>query len=132
MRRFVYRLRTEGSTPGRDALAIGLGVFIGCSPWYGFHLMICWGLGWLLRLNRLKMYLAASVSNPIVAPFLILLELQIGAWVRRASAHSLTIETVRSTDPWTFGADIVVGSVVVGGALGIVLGLATWLSSTRA
>jgi uncharacterized protein (DUF2062 family)/SAM-dependent methyltransferase len=127
MRRFGYRLRTEG-TPGRDALAIGLGVFIGCSPWYGFHLMICWGLGWLLRLNRLKMYLAASVSNPIVAPFLILLELQIGAWVRRASAHSLTIETVRSTDPWTFGADIVVGSVVVGGALGIVLGLATWLS----
>ena len=111
MRRLVHQLRTEGGTPAREAIAVGLGVFVGCSPWYGLHFAICWGLGWLLRLNRLKMYLAANISNPLVAPFLILGELQTGAWIRRGVPHALTLDTVRTTDPWTFGADLVVGSV---------------------
>jgi uncharacterized protein (DUF2062 family)/SAM-dependent methyltransferase len=131
MRRLVHQLRTEGGTPAREAIAVGLGVFVGCSPWYGFHFAICWGLGWLLRLNRLKMYLAANISNPLVAPFLILGELQTGAWIRRGVPHALTLDTVRTTNPWTFGADLVVGSVVVGAVLGTVLGFAIWLS-TRA
>jgi uncharacterized protein (DUF2062 family)/2-polyprenyl-3-methyl-5-hydroxy-6-metoxy-1,4-benzoquinol methylase len=129
MRRLVYQLRTEASTPVRDAVAVALGAFVGCSPWYGFHLAICWGLGRLLQLNRLKMYLAANVSNPVAAPFLVLGELQVGAWMRRGELHALTLESVRSTDPWTFGADIVIGSIVVGGGLGLVLGLATWLGT---
>ena len=129
VRRLVHQLRTEGATPARDAIAVGLGVFVGCSPWYGFHFALCWGLGWLLGLNRLKMYLAANISNPLVAPFLILGELQTGAWIRRGEPHALTLDTVRTADPWTFGADLVVGSVVVGAVLGTCLGLATWLST---
>jgi uncharacterized protein (DUF2062 family) len=129
VRRLVYQLRTEGGTPARDAVAIGAGVFVGCSPWYGFHLAICWLLGRLLRLNRLKMYLAANISNPVMAPLLILSELQAGAWVRRGAAHPLTLETVRTVDPWTFGADLLVGSVLVGLVLGAALGMATWLTT---
>jgi uncharacterized protein (DUF2062 family) len=128
MRRLVYQLRTEGGTPARDAVAIGTGVFVGCSPWYGFHLAICWLLGRLLRLNRLKMYLAANISNPLMAPLLILSELQAGAWVRRGAVHALTLETVRTVDPWIFGADLVVGSVLVGLLLGAGFGMVTWLT----
>ena len=128
VRRLAYRLRTEGGSPRRDAVAIGLGVFVGCSPWYGFHLLICWVVGSLLGLNRLKMYLAANVSNPLALPFLILAELQSGAWLRRGGFHSLTIDSVRTTDPWTFGADILVGSLAVGSVLGTMAGMATWLS----
>lgn len=131
MRRLVYQLRTEGGSPSRDAAAIGVGVFVGCSPFYGLHLALCWVVGWLLRLNRLKMYLAANISNPFMAPLLVLAELQIGAWVRRGQLHTLTLDSVRATDPWVFGADVLVGSVLVGGVLGTIAGLATWLS-TRA
>jgi len=127
LRRLFYRLRTEGGSPSREAAAIGLGVFIGCSPFYGFHLAICWVVGWLLRVNRLKMYLAANVSNPFIAPFLILTELQVGATVRRGELHALTLETVRGTEPWTFGADVLVGSVIVGALLGSASALGTWL-----
>jgi len=129
LRRIVRDVRTEGGGAGREAIAIGLGVFVGCSPFYGFHLLICWVLGWVLRLNRLKMYLAANISNPLMAPILILGELQVGAWVRRVEVHPLTLETVRTIDPWVFGADLLVGSVVVGAALGVVTGLATYLST---
>jgi uncharacterized protein (DUF2062 family) len=127
LRHIVWELRTEGAGPVREAAAIGLGVFIGCSPLYGFHLLLCWIAGWCLRLNRLKMYVAANISNPFVAPFLVFAELQAGAWIRRRELHAITLETVRTTDPWTFGADLVIGSVVVGGVLGTLTGAATYL-----
>ena len=83
LRRIFYDLRTEASGPGRDAAALGVGILIGCSPFYGFHLLLVWFIGWLMRLNRLKMYLAANISNPLFSPVLVLSELQVGAWVRR-------------------------------------------------
>ena len=127
LRRVVWQLRTEGAGPFREAAAIGLGVFIGCSPLYGLHLLICWAAGWCLGLNRLKMYVAANISNPLLAPLLVLTELQTGAWIRRRELHALTLETVRTTDPWTFGADLVIGSLVVGAAIGAMTGIATYL-----
>jgi uncharacterized protein (DUF2062 family)/trans-aconitate methyltransferase len=126
LRRVVWELRTEGVGPSREAAAIGLGTFIGCSPLYGFHLLLCLIVGWCLGLNRLKMYLAANVSNPFVAPLLILMELQTGAWFRRNQLHALTLDTVRNVDPWSFGADLIVGSLVVGGLLGGLSGTATY------
>jgi uncharacterized protein (DUF2062 family)/trans-aconitate methyltransferase len=127
LRRVVWELRTEGGGPAREAAAIGLGVFIGCSPLYGFHLLLCVLVGWCLRLNRLKMYLAANISNPFMAPLLILTELQTGAWVRRQQLHALTLDAASNVDPWSFGADLIVGSLVVGGVLGVSGGIATYL-----
>jgi uncharacterized protein (DUF2062 family)/2-polyprenyl-3-methyl-5-hydroxy-6-metoxy-1,4-benzoquinol methylase len=126
LRRAVWELRTEGSGAAREASAIGLGVLIGCSPLYGFHLLLCWVAGWGLRLNRLKMYVAANISNPFVAPLLILTEVQVGAWLRRGNLHAVTLEAIRNIDPWMFGGDLVLGSLVVGGVLGGVAGAATY------
>ena len=127
MRRFVHDLRTEGSGPGRDATAVGLGVFIGSLPFYGFHLAICLAAGTLLRLNRVKLYLAANISNPFMAPFLILSELQAGSLVRRGELRPLTIEAVKRINPWSLGADILIGAVIVGAVLGLAIGSATWM-----
>ena len=46
-------------------------------------------------LNRLKMYLAANISNPFVAPVLLFSEIQIGAWLRRGAVHPLTLDAIR-------------------------------------
>jgi SAM-dependent methyltransferase len=121
VRRAIYHMRTEGE--GREAASVGVGIFIGCSPFYGFHLLIVFLVGALLRLNRLKMYMAANVSNPLFAPVLLLAELQTGAWLRRHELHALNLDAVRQTDPWTFGFDLLIGSVVVG----LVLGAGGWL-----
>ena len=132
LRRLAYQLRTEGATASREAAAVGTGVLIGCSPFYGLHLVLCWAIGRLLGLNRLKMYLAANVSNPIVAPILILAEVQAGALIRRGELHTLTLEAVRTTDPWVFGGDFFVGSAALGVVLGSVAALLTWASARRA
>jgi SAM-dependent methyltransferase len=100
---------------------LGLGVFIGCLPFYGFHLLLVMAAGWLFRLNRLRMYVAANISNPLMAPPLIFAEVQLGAGLRRGDFHDLTIDAIRTTDPWVFGADLMVGSIVLGVALGFAI-----------
>jgi uncharacterized protein (DUF2062 family) len=128
LRRAFYDLRTEGQGRVREASAIAVGLFIGCLPFYGFHLLLCWIVGWLLRLNRMKVYLAANVSNPFVAPLLVFVELQTGAWIRTGDFLSLTFETAKTVTPWQFGAHLMVGSIVVGGVLAAIGGAATYLA----
>lgn len=132
LRRLFYDLRTEASSPARDAAALGVGILIGCSPFYGFHLLLVWSVGWLLRLNRLKMYLAANISNPLFSPVLVLSELQVGAWVRRQDFHELSLSAIRTTNPWVFGGDLVVGSLIVGTTLGLAIAAATYATAGAA
>jgi len=127
-RRIFYGLRNEGAGAPREAAAIGLGVFIGCLPVFGFHLLLCFIAGALLGLNRLKMYLAANISNPFFAPTLLFAELQVGSLMRRGAAHPLTLEAARRTELSVFGADILVGSVAVGVMLGAILAGVTYAS----
>jgi uncharacterized protein (DUF2062 family) len=124
--RYLYRLRTEGGGRGRQAAAIGLGVFIGCTPFYGAHFWLCLAAGWALRLNRLKLYLAANISNPFFAPVIVLGEIQVGSLIRQGTAYSLSLAALRAVDPWLFAADLLAGSVVVGGVLGAAAAAFTW------
>src|SRR2546423_2476288 len=110
LRRAFIGLRTEGAGAARETAAVALGVFIGCLPVYGFHLLLCWAAGVLLGLNRLKMYLAANISNPLVAPWLIFAEVQTGAWLRRGSFHQLSRQSIASSGLTRFGIDALVGS----------------------
>jgi uncharacterized protein (DUF2062 family)/predicted methyltransferase len=126
LRRAFYDLRTEYTSASREAAAIGVGVFIGCTPFYGFHLLICWAVGLVFRLNRLQVYLAANISNPVFAPFLIFSELQIGALMRRGTFQSLTLAAIRTTDVWSFGLDYLLGAVVVGAVLGTIAATGTY------
>ena len=75
-------------------------------------------VGRLLGLNRLKVYLAANVSNPFVAPLLVFVELQTGAWLRTGSFLALTLETVQDDHAVAVRRHLLVGSVAVGGVLG--------------
>src|ERR1019366_3053114 len=84
-RRAFRDLRTEGTGAAREATAIGAGVFIGCTPFFGLHFLICWVVGSMFRLNRLQVCLAANISNPMLAPFLIFSELQAGALLRHGA-----------------------------------------------
>jgi uncharacterized protein (DUF2062 family)/SAM-dependent methyltransferase len=126
----VYRYRTEHNTPIRQALSIGLGLFIGASPFLGLHLALSLGLGWLFGLNRLKVYLAANISNPFVAPFLFALEIQIGTWLR--SGQFLTAARLDEVRLQGLAIDILLGSAVVGSVLAVAGTLLTyWGSGAR-
>lgn len=125
--RLIHVLRSEGGSRGRQAAAVGVGVFVGCLPLWGLHLAICFALGRLLGLNRVKMYVAANISNPMVAPLLVVGSAQLGRLARRGDMYRAGWQELRSIDPAAFGVDLVVGSVLLGTLLGGTAALLTWL-----
>ena len=132
LQRAIHALRTEGDTRGREALAIGLGLLVGCTPLWGVHLGLCWLAGAAFRLNRLKMYLAANVINPLIIPPLFYVEVQAGALVRRGQMLPLSWEMLESARIWSFGADLFIGSLVVGLIVGAIGGFVTYAARRSA
>ena len=133
LQRAIYYLRTEGSgSRSHDAWAIGLGLFIGCSPIIGGHLAMCLVAGWVFGLNRVKLYLAANLIGIPLMPFVLFSELQIGSWVRRGHGYPISLDAISSIVPWHFAVDLLIGSVILGALVGGVFGFLTFLTLGRA
>jgi len=120
-----------GHTPLLQALSVGTGVLIGCLPIYGLHLGVCILVNRLFRLNLIKMYLATNINNPFSAPFLVYLEIQVGSLLRQGKIYEHTFETARTLLFRDFLADIVLGSLTVGVALGTLFALFTFIAVRR-
>src|SRR6185369_11571538 len=136
LREILYRLRTEGGSPGKVAAAVGLGVFIGCSPFWGFHIVLCLLLARLLGLNRVLTALASHISFPGFSLLVIWAEVEIGRWLRRApllSAHSFKADDLWHLAWWKqCGFDVVVGSFILGPVLALLLAVPTyWIALRR-
>jgi uncharacterized protein (DUF2062 family)/trans-aconitate methyltransferase len=132
VRELLVRLRTEGGSPHRLAGAVALGVFIGCTPFYGFHLALCILFAWLLRLNQGLTYLAAHVSLPGVWPLLVFAELQVGRLLRGKDLLSIRPEEIRQLQLKQFFLDLLLGSAVVGTVLAVAFGAFTlWVARRR-
>jgi len=124
--RLAARLLTEQGTPARLALAVGIGVLIGTTPFFGLHLAITIVVGTLLRLNRLVMYLAANISVPVIAPFLIFGSIQLGTFALTGRFLPVDWASMRVLDPHSFFSAWLLGSVLLGSALGAAAGVATF------
>jgi uncharacterized protein (DUF2062 family) len=135
IRDLLYHLRTEGGSPGRVAAAVGIGVFIGCSPYLGLHLFLCLLIARLFRLNRMLTYLASHISLPGVWPLLILAEVQLARRLR--GARLLSLHTFHPNELWhlawwkQFGGDAVIGSLLVGAVLGVAFAVPTYRIALR-
>ncbi len=113
------RLRTEGESPPRQAAAIGIGLFIGCTPFFGFHFPLCVLAARVFRLSQLKTFLASNISLPFIAPFLFFAEVEVGRYLRGAPPLTLHPSQLRTLPLGQFGADLLVGALVVGVTLGL-------------
>jgi uncharacterized protein (DUF2062 family)/trans-aconitate methyltransferase len=131
IRDLLYKLRTEGMSPGRQAWAVVVGVFIGCSPFYGLHLALCILFSRLFRLNLGLTYLAAHVSLPGLWPLLVLAELETGRRLQGQSYASVKIADLKHLSPWEAGGDLLLGSAVIGALLAALFGGLTFWAARR-
>ncbi len=121
---FMDMARAHSST-NRLAVAAGVGVMVGSSPFFGFHAPIGIALGKLLRLNQVAILLGEQISLPFIAPFLVFASVQTGhvllagEWLSLAGAE-LTVEQAGE-----FLLAWWIGSLIVGAVLAVVLGLVT-------
>ena len=70
--RLLDRLRAlliTDDPPWRLALAVAVGVFISCTPTFGFQTIIALAVAWVVRLNRAATVTGVWINLPWVTPF---------------------------------------------------------------
>jgi glycosyltransferase involved in cell wall biosynthesis len=63
---------------GKKALSIGLGIFMGIVPIWGFQMLVALLLATLLKLNKALVLIAANISIPPMIPLIIFGSFQMG------------------------------------------------------
>ncbi|MCX6112014.1 MAG: DUF2062 domain-containing protein, partial [Proteobacteria bacterium] len=96
--------------------AAGIGVFIGCTPLWGFHAIIALFVSIVFRLNFIVLLIGTQISIPPLIPFLVLASLFCGKYFTGVYKSFLTYA---------------LGTLVVGAALGILVGFVTYAISKR-
>jgi len=116
--REFFAEHTEKSS--RLAAAVGLGLFFGILPIYGFQIMVGAAVAHQLRLNKATLLLASHISIPPVVPFILYGSMVLGHWI--FTGQSLDISPHQITKGLTLEhfMEWIVGSV----ALGVTVGLA--------
>lgn len=127
LRGWMHDILRQHLTPESVGLAVAIGIFLGCLPFYGVHILMCIGVARAMKLNQALVYAACNISNPFFAPFLISFEILLGDWLRFGHTSGRTLNesgfwTMLKTAPDLFWSCLV-GSLVLGGVLGVVLGL---------
>ena len=86
---------------GKKALSIGLGIFMGIVPIWGFQMLVALLLATLLKLNKALVLIAANISIPPMIPLIIFGSFQMGrVWVGTDATFvifnkNLTTETMK-------------------------------------
>jgi len=132
-----WLLQQEGS-PGQRSRGLAAGVFAGCFPFFGFQTLLGMALAYLLRGNPILAAASTWISNPFTYVPLYWFNYTIGSRLLGerpggikglhggGAASSVPWEDVWSLG-WTVARCVLLGSTLVGLALGVSLGLLYWL-----
>ncbi len=99
--------------PAEVGTAIGVGVFLGCTPFFGFHTLLAMAASFLFGLNFVFVWLGTQISNPLFAGLLSAGSIGVGRYL----LHDASFTIGRLSLDW------LAGSVVIGSALGTVSGV---------
>lgn len=110
----VARLRGGELTRARLARSVALGLFVGCTPLYGFHIWLVLATAAPLRLDTLVAYVASNISIPPMIPFLLFSEAQVGTFLLEGRFLELSLHELAPTNIFDLGLAVALGSVVVG------------------
>ena len=117
-------LETGGSNKTK-AKSVALGVFIGFSPFWGFHSFLAISLSAYFRLNKLLTFMASQITFPPLIPLIIFLSMLAGApFVENTASlegQSWTFDTIK--DNLT---QYIIGSLILAVSGGMIIGLITY------
>ena len=121
-------LAGTGQPPARTAAALGLGLAIGLMPIMPFQTAVALGAAFLLRLNRVAVWVPTLIWQPFTAPFIVAAEV----WVGRSLLDGGTPVAGAGRSLWSqWGWPLVVGSGLTAGAAGVAAALLSYLILRR-
>lgn len=127
----AYRAaKDERASPAEIGWAVGIGVFVGCSPAVGFHGAVALFVATLFRKNRLFCWVGSRVCNVITLPFVVLAEIEIAHVLRTGQWLAIDREKILEQAP-SLLLDWSIGLVPVGGVLALTLGMGSFVLARR-
>jgi uncharacterized protein (DUF2062 family) len=136
------KAKNENASPRQIGWAIGVGVYCGCSPFWGLRWALALGFATLFRLNRLLTYVGSRLSSNFVVTIpMALLEVQVAHKLRTGEFLSVTHADFEALDaaPWVeekvkaifafigrIFVDFALGSLLVGVPLCIGMGVVAY------
>ncbi len=126
LRRVWTDVRGGDLSSERIAFSVALGTFIGCLPIFGLHLPVVLITCLRLRLDGALAYVAANISTPFMAPFIIAGQVQLGATILEGRAP--LVSELGTWDALSrFPLYLLVGAPIVGLGMAVTLGLLSYV-----
>jgi uncharacterized protein (DUF2062 family) len=122
------RAKREHSTPREIACSVGLGVFSGCTPCFGFHMWVAIALASVFRLNRLWAFLGSRISFTPVFALISFSEIEFAHRLRTGAWAALSLKDA-GTQGWGWLTDWLIGTAIIGTALGITVGVVAYFAA---
>ena len=122
-----YVLESKDSN-AKIACSLGIGLFMGVFPIWGWQMMAALGVAIALRLNKFVTVAASNISMPPMLPFVIFLSYYTGGLVLNMNTSNLnysggiTFAWVKN-NLWQY----IAGSIIFGLVFGILIGLITYI-----
>ncbi len=115
--------------PAKLAFAVGLGLFCGIAPIWGFQIITAAALAHKLRLNKAIAVTASNISIAPIAPFVMAAGLLLGHYLHTGKMLQLNATPLLEEIPLRF-AEWFLGSLALGILVGILGALFTWIISS--
>ncbi len=125
---FLENILESDDSPQVKALSVGLGVFVGISPFWGFQTVLVLFLAVLFKLNKSIAWGFSNISVPPMIPLIVFGSLEIGGWLTGQAAvmpESLTWDALQKNL-----SQYLIGSLILASLSAVIFGLAAYLLLT--
>ncbi len=111
----------------KKALSLALGVFIGLTPFWGFHTLIVLFLAILLKLNKVIAFTFSNVSLPPFIPFIVYISYKIGQFFLGNDYNYSMEEFSENFEIYQHLKTYIIGSFLFATSMSIILGSLSYL-----
>ena len=91
---FSENFMHSADSPGKKALSIALGVFIGTTPFWGFQGILTLALAAAFKLNKAIAFAFSNISIPPLIPVIIYASYKLGNWMLGTEETSFDMENI--------------------------------------
>ena len=112
------------SEPVKMAASIGLGLFFGIFPIWGFQMLVAFAVASFFKLNRVVVLLISNISTPPLTPIIIFISYEIGALFVADPVQLPALENIDTHVIYMQLSQYLIGSVlfsILAGILGFVI-----------
>ena len=127
IRKFISWLWNQEGSLSQRALGLGVGIFSGCFPCFGFQTLMGVFLAKIFKGNSILAAVGTWISNPFTYVPLYYFNYRLGSLILNKDKHIVNISHITTNELWSQGwylsSRLILGSIFMGLLTGIIGGL---------